>query len=268
MISSYGQQFVSHIAHCVKGASSHLFLCSIGSEWYCTFCKRQSHHIFSSGQLQKVSDIEHFMNSHDSSHLSYDQQEASDIGHFVKGSLITSCPMTNSKWVTLYIWWQVVSSHLSIWPTASEWYCTFCERKSHHTFSILWPTASEWHWTFCERQSHHIFSYDQQQVSDIAHSVKGILVISSPMTKRKWVTMHILWKVVSWHLHLWPTASEWHCTFCERQSHHIFFYGQQVVSDIALCTKLSSHLCLWTTVCEWHCTFYEKQSNHIFFNDQ
>ncbi len=167
-----------------KAVSSHLFLWPTASEWHYTFCERQSHHIFS-----------------------YDQQRVSDIGHFVKGSLITSFPMTNSLWVTLYILWKAVS-----------W-------SSHH---FLWPTACEWHYTFCERQSHdhHIFSYDQQPVSDIANFVKGSLITSFPMTNRLWVTLHILWKAVSSHLFLWPTGSEWHCTFCERQSHHIFSYDQ------------------------------------------
>ena len=139
--------------------------------------------------------------------------------------------MTNREWVTLQIWWmavtshvflwptgsestlpilwKAVSSHLFLWPTASEWHCTFCEMSvSSHLF--LWPTASEWHCTFCERQSHHILSYDKQRVSDIAHFVKGSLIMSFPITNRGWVAFHILWKAVLSHLFLWPTASEWY----------------------------------------------------------
>ena len=330
----FDQQDVSDIAHFVKcslitsfpmtnrkwvtlhilwkAVWSHLFPWPTVGEWHCTFCERQSDHIFS-----------------------HDQQQVSDIAHFVKGSLITSFPMTNSEWVTLHILWKAVWSHLFLWPTGCEWHCTsFYERQSDCIFShdqqqvsdiahfvegslitsfpmtnsmwvtldilwkavsshlYLWPTVCEWHWTFCERQSHHIFSHDQQQVSDIAHFVKGSLITSFPMTNSLRVTLHILWKAVWSHLFPWPTASKWHCTFCERQSHHIFSYDQQQVSDIAHFVKgslitsvpmtnrmwvtlhilwkaVSSHLFLWPTGSEWHCTsFYERQSDHIFSYDQ
>ena len=156
--------------------------------------------------------------------FSYDQQEVSDVAHFVKGSLITCFSMTNRKWVTLHILWKAVSLH-----------------------HFLWPTACEWHCTFCERQSHHIFSYDEQEVSDIAHFVKGSLLTSFPipigsewhctfcerkfityfpMTNSMWVTLHILWKAVSWFI----TS---------------FSYDQQRVSNIAhLWKAVSSHLFL------------------------
>ena len=145
-----------------KAVWSHLFLWPTASEWYCKFCERQSDHIFS-----------------------YGQQEVSGITHFVKGSLITSFPMTNSLWVALHILWKTVSSHLFLWPTGSEWHCTFCKR-----------------------QCHDIFSYDQQQASDIAYFVKGSIIISFPMTNSKWVTLHFLFKAVSSHLFLWPIGSE------------------------------------------------------------
>ena len=177
-----------------KVVSSHLFLWLIASEWHCTFCVMESHHMFP-----------------------YDQQYVSDIAQFVQGRLITCFSMTNRLWVTLHIFWKELLSHLSLWPTASEWYCTFSER-----------------------QSHHIFSYDQQRVSDIAHFLKASFIWSFPMTNSLWVILHILWKAVSWfitpltmtnskwvalhifwkaissYLFIWPTASEWHCIFCER----------------------------------------------------
>ena len=81
------------------------------------------------------------------------------------------------------------------------------------------------------------------------------------MANREWVTLQILWKLISSHLFLWPTGSKWHCIFCERQSHHIFSYDQQPVSDIAY---VSSHLFLWPTASEWHCKFCKRQSHHIF----
>ena len=190
--------------------------------------------------------------------------------------------MTNSMWVTLHILWntvschlfllptegeyiahfvKAVSSHLFLWPTGCEWHCTLWNTVSSHLF--LWPTACEWHCTFCQIQFHHIFSYYQQHVSDIAHFVKDT---SFPITNRKWVTLHILWKAVSSHIFLQPKASEWYCTFHDRQSHHISSYDQQVVSDIAHFVKgsLITSFFLSPTGSEWHCTSCEMQSHHIF----
>ena len=49
---------------------------------------------------QEVSDIAHFLKgSHNI--FFYDQQEVSDIAHFMKSSLVTSL---HSLWVTLHIW--------------------------------------------------------------------------------------------------------------------------------------------------------------------
>ena len=76
--------------------------------------------------------------------------------------------------------------------------------------------------TFSERESNHTFSYHQQVVSDIAIWWKAASS-SFHMTNREWVTFHPL--VKGGHItSLWWTASEWHCTLCERQSHHIFSY--------------------------------------------
>ena len=248
----------------MKAVSLHLFLWPTGSEWHCTFCEKQSYHIFS-----------------------YEKQKVSDIAHFVKASLITSLVMANRQWVTLHILWKAVISHLFLWPTGSEWHWTFCEMQSHHIFSykqqhvsdiarfvkhslitcfaminskwvtlhilwkqlvshlFLWPTVCEWHCTFCERESHHIFSCDPQHVSDIGHFVKGSLITYFSMTNRMCVTLDMLWKAASSHLLLWPTASQWHCTFYKRHSYHIFSYDGQEVSDIALWKAVSSHLLLW-----------------------
>ncbi len=68
------------------------------------------------------------------------------------------------------------------------------------------------------------------------------------MTNSLWVTLHILGKaIISSHFFPWPTVCEWHCTFCERHSHHI--YSKQKAS-------------------EWHCTFCERQSHYIFSYDE
>ena len=87
------------------------------------------------------------------------------------------------------------------------------------------------------------------------------------------------------HIHFsWPTGCEWHCTFCdERQSHHIFYYDQQLVSDSAHVVKGSlitffllptasefhdtfcerDHIFTTLVACEWHCTFCEGHTHHI-----
>jgi len=103
-----------------------------------------------------------------------------------------------------------VKVSLITWPTACEWYCTFCEMLPCHII-----TNSKWvHCSF----------------------MKGSLITSFSMTISEWVAFHILWMAVSSHFFLWPTASEWQCTkFYERKSHHhdIISYAQQQVSDIA-----------------------------------
>ena len=111
-------------------------------------------------------------------------------------------------------------------------------------------------------------------MSDIADLVKGRLIGTS---------------------FLWPTGSEWHCKCCERQSHNIICYDQQLVSDIPHFVKSSfitlSHLIfsydqqtvrvtlyimwkassdhlLWPTGSKWAWTPCERQSHHIFSYDQ
>ena len=165
-----------------EAVSSILFTWLTACEWHCTCCERQSHPIPFAMTKRKWVTLHIFWKAV-SSLLSYDQQKVSDIAHFVKGNLIASFPMTNREWVTLHTLWRAVSSH-----------------------HFLWPTVCEWHWKFCERQPHHIFSYDQQEVSDIAHFVKGGLITASfSMINSEWVTLHILWKTVSSHIFLWPT---------------------------------------------------------------
>ena len=133
-------------------------------------------------------------------------------------------------------------------------------------------------------------TYDQQEVSDIAHFGKAVLSYLS------------LWPTVcKWHhgtccerhscqpLLLWPIASKWHWTSYERRSHHIFSHDQQEVSDSRFCEKslitsfpvtnrkwvtlhilwmsASSHLFLSPTACEWHHNFYELYSHHTSIHE-
>ena len=190
-----------------KAVLSHLFLWPTVCKWHYTLCQMQPHHMTNRKWvtlhiLCKVI-------------LSHDQQFVSlDMAHFVKGTLITSCPMTNRKCVTLHILWKAVTSHHFLWPIVCEWYCTFCERQSHHIISYNWQFVSDVA-HFVKGSLNTFYDYDQQQVSGIAHFVNSSLITSFPMTNSEWVTLHILWKTVSSHLFLWPTGSEWHCTLGE-----------------------------------------------------
>ena len=150
----------------------------------------------------------------------------SDSGHSATG-YFGHIVLFYRLWVILQALWKEVLLHL--WPTVCEQHCTFCDvAVLLHLF--LWLKGCEWHCTWCKKQSPHIFSYDQQDVSDIAHLAQGSLITSFPMTNRLWVTLHILLKVVSSHLFL-VTNRKWVTLhICERQSHHIFPYDQQEVS--------------------------------------
>ncbi len=325
----YDWQSVSDIEHFVEGSltffqspgtvcewhwtfwEKHLFLLWTGSGWPCTFCERQSHQIFPMTNSLWVtlhilwkavsSDLflwptaceQHSMHilwkAISSDLFLWPQQRVSDIAQPVKNSLITSFPMTNSKWVNIL--WNAVSSDFFLWPIASEWHCTFCERQTHQIFSYVWPTVCEWDWTFCERlQSHHIFSYDQQEVNNIAHFVNSSLITSFPMINRELVTVfHILWKVVSSDLFLWPTDCGWIQDFVKGSLIRSFPITNSLWVPLhTLWRAVSSYLFLWPTVCEWqctlwnserdpnndlflwppacewHCTFYERQSHHIW----
>ena len=122
---------------------------------------------------------------------------------------------------------KTVSSHLFLWPTASEWQCTFCQRQSCHIFCydaqqvsgiahfvkgflFIHDEQQVSDTALYERLSHHIFSYGQQQVSDIVPFVNGSFITCVPITNSLWVT----------------------CTFCKKPV-HIFPFNQQEVSDIA-----------------------------------
>ena len=103
--------------------------------------------------------------------------------------------MANREWVTsLHILGKAVSSHLCIWPTASEY--ILWKEVWWHLF--LWPTASKWHCILCERQSNGIFCYDQQRVCDISFCERQPIMSSdsSPMTNSLWVILHTWWKAV------------------------------------------------------------------------
>ena len=251
----------------MKGSLITSFLWPTESEWHCTFCEQHSDHIFCNNW-----------------------QLVSDIAHCVKGSLITSVPMTNSKWVTLHMLWKAVSSHHSYGKQGVSGIVHLVKAVSSHFFPLIKQYVS--HITHLVKGTHHIISYDQKLVSDIEHFIKG--------------------RAVSSHLFLWPIGSEWHYTLCEWQSCDTFFYYQQPVSDIAHCVKgssitsfpmtnskwvtlhilsntaitsfsmtnrqwvalhilwkaVSSHPFLSWTGSEWHCMFCGQGSHHILSYDR
>ncbi len=204
-----------------KAVSSHLLLWSTASELHYIFCERQPPHIFP-----------------------YDQQQVSDIAHFLQRQHHHIFLMTNSLWVTLHIlkrWSHHILSYDQKLVSDNENFMkgiltTFSSMTNREwvKLQILWGAVS------------HIFSCDQQFVSDIANFVTSSLITSSAMINREWVTLHLLWIAIWSHIFLWPTVCEWHCTFCEWQS----------------------HLLLWPTDCEWHCTFCERQFHYLFSHDQ
>ena len=172
---------------------------------------------------------------------------------FLKSSLIASFCMTNRKWVTLCNFLGNLISCCSM--TNRKWVTLHTFWTGNLITSCPWLTGCGWDYTFSARQSDHILSYDQKDVSDIAHCserqsevtpcpmdislwvtlhtfMKGYLISSCPMTNRKWVTfMHMFWKEISSHLVLRWTESEWCCT--------AFFW-----------MAISPYLVLWTSVCE------------------
>ena len=97
--SSHGQQFVSDITHFVKGNLITYLLWPTESEWYHTFCERQSHHIFCC-----------------------DQQQVSDIAYFYERQYLFLWPTASEQYCALL--WNIFSPHLFLWITASKWHCT------------------------------------------------------------------------------------------------------------------------------------------------
>ena len=146
-------------------------LCMAYSLWVIVNISEKLAYVFYPHYLQDVSNIEDFCGMQFHYICSWPTgSEWHCYIWWIEGSLITSLPMTNSEWVTLYIF-----------------------EKGSLITSFLWLAASEWHCTFLERQSHHFFSCDQQGVSDNAHFVKVILIASFHMANRKqWVTLNII----------------------------------------------------------------------------
>ena len=177
-----------------NAVSSHLFLWPSGGEWHWIFCDRQSHHIFSWPTASEW----HCTVCERQSHpiFSYDQQQVSHIAHFVKCSLITSFPMTNSLWVTFQILWKG-SLIISFPMTNSKWVTLhiLCKAVFLCLF-LLCPTGSQWHCTF----------------------FKGSLITSFHVTKSLWVFCESQFHHI---LFVWPTACEGYHPFSDLNSEHL-----------------------------------------------
>ena len=282
---SYNQQEVSDTAHSVKSHVTSSITMSKGSEWQCTFCDKQSHHIQFIYDQQFVSDVT-FCERQSHHIFSHGQQRVSDVAHFVKVSFF--------KWKQSEVSdvaYFVKGSHDFPWWAACEWHCTFCEKESHHMFSYDYQKVSDSQTLHTLWKEFHALSYDQQRVSGITNFMKDSLITCFRTTNRLWVTAHFVkhnhrvtcfpminsLSVIHILIYIvwssWPTGSEWHHTLCGKESHDIFIYiyHQKLVSDIAHLVKGSQvfydqqlvndivyfvkgrfvTLFLWPTVCKW-----------------
>ena len=122
-----------------------------------------------------------------SSHFSDNKQDVSDIIHFVKDSLITSFPMTNSLWVISHVQCEYIISNTM--AKESQQRCFIFPRIPTYDFNSILK-GGEWFRPLCYR----IFwthCFVLQIVSNLASLVKGGFV--TPMTNSMWATLHILW---------------------------------------------------------------------------
>ena len=111
---------------------------------------------------------------------------------YFSGHLITTCPIINRKWVILLCFSKRLPHDI---PSYNLQYVSEIEkvpkRQSHHILSM---TNSKWVSLHIFLNGSLITTYaccDQQQVSNIGFSLKGILIITYLMTCRKWVILVI-----------------------------------------------------------------------------
>ena len=156
--------------------------------------------------------------------------------------------MVKRKWVTLNILWKVVSLHLFLWPTGSEWHCIFYEGS---------PIAS------------FLMTNRQWVTLHTSHLVNGSLIVSLSMTNRKWVTLHILWKAVSSHLSQ-EVSNIGTLHILWKAIHYIFSYIQQQVSGITYWVTGSFIAPSSMTNSEWVTLYilWKAVSLHICYYDQ
>ena len=143
-------------------------------------------HLIFSWNQQHVSEIAHFWKTVASNLISWSKDGKE---HFIEGSLITSFPMDNRKWVTLFT---------SI-------------NRSHHILHYMLTTGSKCYCIFY-MQFHYIilFSIDCEWTFHNSPA-KSNLTMSSPLINSLWVVLPFFWKTILSHVQLWPIGSEQHC---------------------------------------------------------
>ena len=180
--------------------------------------------------------------------------------------------LKGSEWC----WQNLLQHNLNTFscPPGCEWYFKFCEKQWNHVFSHKYRRLAACHaGLVVQRVTPSKFAYyGQQYVSNMANIFDELFYVFFSYYWQDVSNIEdFLWKAVSSHLLPWSTGSEWHSTFCERESHHISYEKQQV-SNIQVNTcfwkGVSSHLFLWPIGSQWHGTFCGRQSHHIFFYDQ
>ena len=118
-------------------------------------------------------------------------------------------------WVILQVWWKQWSHILSY----NHRRLAACDANS---------VTSGW--------KDDPIAYGQQYVGNIANIAEKLFYEHFPLWLTGCESHWCLWMA---HLFLLPTGSEWYCKLCEKQSHNIFSYDQQRVSEIAHFVKAS-----------------------------
>ena len=179
-------------------------------------------------------------------------KEVSDAGHFATG-LFEHIVLFCRLWVILQLLWKAV-----------KWHLLHSGLAAHHTGLLV------------QMMTWSKITYGWQYVSNMVNIFEKLLDIFFLYWQNVSNTSKVLCKAtiqVSSHLFQWPTGSEWCGTFyfvkdslitsfpmtrmsvtlhmLWRQSHHIYSYVQQEVSDIAHVVKHSLITSFPMTNREW-----------------
>ncbi len=158
-----------------KASSSHLFIWPTASEWDCTFVwKAVSSHLFLWWTASKIA---HFCERQSSHILSYDQQKVSEITHFCERQA-HHIPSYDQQQVRLHFF--VKGSLIPYFPMINRKWVIFKYLFVKGNLIIIFfqqQVSDIAHFVKGSLilYSHHISSYDQQQVSDFASFLTCIL---------------------------------------------------------------------------------------------
>ena len=184
-------------------------------------------------------------------------------------SLVTSHPITNSKWVTINSFSSTLSHCISFQGYVSD-HAHFSALPSHHMGKSVWVRMS----FFMARQS-HLSPHGPQEVSNNDTFFVSLLITwdSITITHSKWVT--VLFFPVEGSLIIyypWPIVCQWH--FFQAISNFItshcmtnrkwvtlplftcilFHVKWQYVCDSTLSS--AHYILLCATACKWHCPIF------------